>query len=60
MNIHDGGQYSCEIEADATDPITIVHTVEIMGKNHVILTLGIVLLYIHTVDSLSKETLLLC
>lgn len=30
MNIHDGGEYVCEIEADADDPIAIVHTVEIL------------------------------
>lgn len=32
MNIHDGGEYVCEIEADADDPIAIVHTVEILGE----------------------------
>ena len=32
MNIHDGGEYSCEIEADLEEPISVVHTVEILGK----------------------------
>ena len=32
MNIHDGGEYSCEIEADLPEPISMVHTVEILGK----------------------------
>ncbi len=32
MNIHDGGEYSCEIEADEAEPISVVHTVEILGK----------------------------
>ena len=32
MNIHDGGEYSCEIEADQPEPISVVHTVEILGK----------------------------
>ena len=32
MNIHDGGEYSCEIEADLPEPISVVHTVEILGK----------------------------
>ena len=34
MNIHDGGEYSCEIEADQPEPISVVHTVEILGKKY--------------------------
>jgi len=33
MNIHDGGEYSCEVETDDLDPTAVVHTVEILGKN---------------------------
>ena len=33
LNVHDGGEYVCEIDAGQKDPITKVHTVEILGKN---------------------------
>lgn len=33
MNVHDGGEYSCEVENDHTDqPLSVVHTVEILGR----------------------------
>jgi hypothetical protein len=32
LNIHDGGEYSCEVETDDADPTAVVHTVEILGK----------------------------
>ncbi len=32
MNIHDGGEYSCEVETDDAEPTAVVHTVEILGK----------------------------
>lgn len=32
MNIHDGGEYSCEVETDDVEPTAVVHTVEILGK----------------------------
>ncbi len=31
MNIHDGGEYSCEVETDDAEPTAVVHTVEILG-----------------------------
>jgi hypothetical protein len=33
INIHDGAEYSCEIETDASEPLTVVHTVEILGEH---------------------------
>ena len=32
LNIHDGGEYSCEVETDDAEPTAVVHTVEILGK----------------------------
>ena len=32
LNIHDGGEYSCEIETDDPEPTAVVHTVEILGN----------------------------
>ncbi len=32
LNIHDGGEYSCEIETDRDQPVAMVHTVEILGQ----------------------------
>jgi hypothetical protein len=32
LNVHDGGEYSCEVETDDAEPTAVVHTVEILGK----------------------------
>ena len=32
----DGGSYSCEIEADSEYPITVTHTLEVLGEFHLI------------------------
>ena len=33
LNIHDGGEYSCEVETDDAEPTAVVHTVEILGND---------------------------
>lgn len=33
--VDDGGDYSCEIEADSEYPIVITHTVEVLSKSRV-------------------------
>ena len=33
VRIHDGGEYSCELETDDDGILTVVHTVEILGEN---------------------------
>ena len=32
IGIHDGGKYSCEAEVEATEPLAVVHIVEILGE----------------------------
>ena len=32
VGIDDGGNYSCEIEADSEYPIVLTHTVEVLSK----------------------------
>jgi len=32
VDLNDGGEYICEVETDASEPIAIVHTVEILGE----------------------------
>ena len=32
VGVEDGGEYSCEIEADTEYPIAITHTVEVLSK----------------------------
>ena len=39
LNIHDGGEYSCEVETDEAEPTAVVHTVEILGESHKVATL---------------------
>ena len=38
MNIHDGGEYSCEVETDDAEPTAVVHTVEILGEFYWVLS----------------------
>ena len=34
IGIHDGGKYSCEAEVEATEPLAVVHIVEILGEDN--------------------------
>ncbi|QQP50234.1 Uncharacterized protein FKW44_011165 [Caligus rogercresseyi] len=33
IQISDGGEYSCEIEADSEYPLTVSHRIEVLGKS---------------------------